>query len=229
MLKNFLILIIAIIPVITSHSGINNYSPDTLTPTDTTKSQKYIKYSPEEIPKLSYQNFVSFLTHKVNDLTLLFGSYRPELKEHSEKKDFGQRLLVFNDKNEIVFTSIGAQDSRSFYPSYFKSDDLSPIFLLVELGDEGGTWGNLVFTISGNTIKYIGSIDLAIPEKNDCELTYYDISEYTEISKSGNKYRFDFKADTITYKPLRSDYEKNINAKEWYYLYDNDTLKLMKK
>ena len=124
--------------------------------------------------------------------------------------------------------SRGALDSRSFNPVFFKLDDHSPIFLLIELGDEGGTWGNDVYTISGNTIKDIGWIDLAIPEKNDFELTFYDISEYTEISKFGNIYRFDFKADTITFDPLGRN-QKNLNAKEWYYLYDNDTLKLIKK
>jgi hypothetical protein len=228
MLRNFLISVIAIIPVINSQSDINKYSHNTVTTTDTTKSQKYFKYNPEKISTISYPNFVSVLTYRVNGLTLLFGRYRTEPKELSEKKDVGRRLLVLNDKNEIVFMSKGAQDSRSFYPVFFKSDDYSPIFLLIEVGDEGGSWGNLVFTISGNNIKDIGSIDLAIPHKQDFELTFYDISEYTEISKFDNMYRFDFKADTIAFDPLGRN-EKNLDAKEWYYLYDNKTLKLMKK
>ncbi|MCK9304341.1 MAG: hypothetical protein M0P27_02970 [Bacteroidales bacterium] len=68
---------------------------------------------------------------------------------------------------------------------------------------------------------------------------FYDICVIPSLSPSGLSRRCSFliNGDRERIEIISSNWiqevidihEKNINAKEWYYLYDNDTLKLMKK
>jgi len=192
------------------------------------KCQEYSIFKVKRISENSYPNFDYLQTFQYNDLTLLFGSYQSEPK-NLPKDDFGGfRLLVINAKGELLFRSKGAGDSQSFSPKFYKFNDSSPVFILVEIGDEGGSWGNNVYSIIGNEVKDVGMIELAKPQSIDGEFSFENIAEFTHIYKLDNSFQFDFNTDSVTYDPNGKN-EKKLDGKKWHYIYDNKTFKLTEK
>jgi len=190
--------------------------------------QEYSKIRVKEIQEKSYPNINYLQTFQYNDLTLLFGSYQSEPKNLSKNDFGGYRLFVMNTKGDLLFRSKGAGDSRSFSPQFYKLNDSSPVFILVELGDEGGSWGNNVYSILGDEVKDIGNLNIAKQKIVDGYFSFINIGEFTQICKIGKSFQFNFHTDSVTYDPNGKD-EKSLDGKKWHYIYDEKTFKLTKK
>lgn len=211
-------------------SGDQKLTPASVYKSDTISKRKlYRQFNLEEAPISSYPNFVkSCGSYKYGNLILLFGHYINEPYSETDKYNCGYRLLAINHKNELIFESYGSGTTRTFYPVFYKLDSKSPILVLVDHSDEGGSWGNQVFSIMDGVVKEIGFIRLAVFHSNGFETILDDISEVMTIEQIGDTLRFDFNADTLEH--ISSDASPHyIKAKDWYYLYDNKTLKLIKK
>lgn len=232
MSKKIILILASAIIVFTSSASL--FSGDKNSParseSDTLSRKKiYKKFDLEKAPDIKYPNFeIDCGSYKYGNLTLLFGRYIIEPYLKTSEYNYGYRLLALNQKNELVFESDGSGDGRTFYPDFYKLDNNSPILILVEISDEGGSGGNLIFSIKNDTIKIIGFINLAVFHSNGFETSMADISEVMTIEQIGDSLRFEFNADTLAHDPLGIN-EIHIKAKDWYYLYDNKTLKLIKK
>jgi hypothetical protein len=192
------------------------------------KSELYRRFEPKNPHNASYPGFeVSRGAYKLSGLTLLFGSYVDDFK-NGTLNDYGFRLIALNAKGEIVFKSSGALDSRSYEPIFFKLDSKSPFFILVENGDESGSYGNNVFSVSDGVIKELGYMELSVFKRQPGEFVYNNIGEVTEIVKRGNSFRFNFNADTIIYDHGGKN-GKYLQAKNSYYLYENNDFKFLEK
>lgn len=185
------------------------------------KTEKYIKFTPSEISSISYPNFDFLATYQYKDLTLLFGSYQ---SEPFPKDDYGNRLIVLDAEKKLIFRSRGAFDSRSFWPDFYKLNDYSPVFMVVEEGDEGGSWGLVIFAIVGQEVKQIGSVRFVIPKNQAFRDFQFDyIGDSTQIYKTDNKYKFDFQVDSVT----NGQYGENVKIikSKLHYIYDNTEYK----
>jgi hypothetical protein len=167
--------------------------------------------------------------YKYDELTYIFGSYSQRPDNLPENDYDGIRLLVIDSDNKMIFRSKGSADSYSLTPTFYMLDNKSPIFILAEIGDEGGSWGNVVFMIQNNRVKSIGNINLAVPKKeDDLTTSVSNIGEFTRIIKKGKEFQFDFDVDTVYFDPLGAN-EKAYDGRKIHYLYDNKSFRLIEK
>lgn len=135
------------------------------------------------------------------------------------KKDWGDKLLLLNNKNEILFTSKGVGDVYLFEPHFYKNKINSKIIIVCQLAYEY-FFGGEVFLYENGKIEYVGNIDI---DGNDEETRLIDI---LKVNEKNDRLVFSFKSDSITYKPANEAIIlKNNNIR---YEYSDKKMKLFK-
>jgi hypothetical protein len=160
------------------------------------------QFQPDTLTDFDYSPFDAFKSYKINGLKLLFGGYNTgdyvsdEVKDsppYNTQNDYGLRLLCFNAEGQEMFRTRGMFDSRSFTPSFFISDDKKQVVILCQTGDEGGSWGAVVFLIKEDKVYRLGSVE----EPYDTEkYSSRDIAYFVTIKRINNILEFSF-PDTL--------------------------------
>lgn len=134
-------------------------------------------------------------------------------------KNWGDKLLLLNNKNEIVFKSNGFGDVYLFQPHFYKNNTNEKIIIVCQLAYEY-YFGGETFLYENGAIEYVGNIDV---EGKYEETNLIDI---LEINEKNDKLIFTFNSDSIIYKPDNEDIMLKNNAIR--YEYKNKEMKLIK-
>ncbi|MCG9791870.1 hypothetical protein [Flavobacterium algicola] len=133
-------------------------------------------------------------------------------------KDWGDKLLLLNAKDEILFKSKGVGDVFLFSPHFYKNTKNDKIIIVCQLGYEY-YFGGEVFLYENGKIEYAGNIDI---DGNDQETSLVNI---LKVNEKENRLIFTFDSDSITYKPgNEAILLKNNNIR---YEYKDKKLKLI--
>ncbi len=187
------------------------------------KSENYsedITYFEFKIDTLTNFKLVGFDVsdaYQIDSNKIVVG-YDQKVNPDSEK-DWGDKLLLLNNKNEILFTSKGVGDVYLFEPHFYKNKINGKIIIVCQLAYEY-FFGGEVFLYENGKIEYVGNIDI---DGNDEETSLIDI---LKVNEKNNRLVFSFKSDSITYKPANEAIIlKNNNIR---YEYSDKKMKLFK-
>lgn len=190
-----------------------------------TKPEKevvYTQFKPDSISGLKIKGFSIDYSFKLNKNKIVVGYYEPidgNITLPDTEKDWGDRLLYLNSKNEIIYKAPGAGDVFQYEPYFYKNKKNDKTLVICQLAYEY-FFGGDVFLIEKGKIKYLGNLDI---EPNNMEKKLTDILKINELN---NDINFTFDSDSLVLKPGSDDIIiKNNNVK---YVYDNKSLKLYK-
>lgn len=182
----------------------------------------YLEFKPDSISNVKIEGFEVISSYSYNQTKFVTGYYNPvngETVAPDTEKDNGQRLLVLNNKNEIIFKGQGAGDTYLYQPHFYKNKIDNKILIVCQLAFEY-FFGGEVFILENNSVKYVGNIDL---EPFDMETS---MTEVLKIHENKNAIHFKFDADSLLLKPGNEDIA--IKNKDTEYIYEKGILKFKK-
>jgi len=183
----------------------------------------YSEYTPERLENIQINKFEAEHTHQLDSYKVVSGNYKPEdgqLVAPDTKTDWGDRLLLLNSKNEIVYKSRGVGDIYLFEPHFYKSNSSNKIIIICQLAYEYA-FGGEAFIFEKGKIERIGRLDI----EGYGEEKY--LTEIVKIYEKDNRLEFTFKSDSLVLEPSSVDIViKNDNVK---YIYKANRLTLEKE
>ena len=159
-----------------NYSGENTYFEFKI---DTLANFKLVGFDVSDAYQIDRNKIVVGYDKKVN----------PDLE-----RDWGDKLLLLNSKDEIIFTSRGVGDVYLFEPHFYKNKINSKIIIVCQLAYEY-FFGGEVFLYENGKIDYVGNIDI---DGNDEETSLIDI---LKVNEKNDRLVFTFDSDSVTYKP----------------------------
>ncbi|WP_131797230.1 hypothetical protein [Chryseobacterium kwangjuense] len=184
------------------------------------KDAVYTEFKPEPIQGLKIKGFNVNAAFTINGNTVAAGSYESvdgNITLPDTEKDWGKRLLLLNNKNEIIYKSPGTGETYLYEPHFYRNSQNGNIIIVCQLAYEY-FFGGDAFLLENGTVKYLGNLDI---ETNNEEKSITDVLKIKE-SKDGITFTFD--ADSLVLKPGNED--KVIKNNQVKYVYDGSSLKL---
>ena len=184
-------------------------------PTTNSENISYFEFKPDTLSKYELTDFDVESAYQFNSKRIVT-AYDQKANPDTEK-NWGDKLLLLNSKNEILFKSDGVGDVYLFEPHFYKNVNNEKIIIVCQLAYEY-FFGGEAFIYSNGQIKYIGNIDI------ESENEERNLINILKINERENRIIFTFNADSIIYKPSKEAIVlKNNNIK---YVYENEKLRI---
>ncbi len=166
---------------------------------------------PEEVQPIVYEEFTPDSSNwqstpeidvsaafELDGFTLVSAFDHLSLNEYVHERDsvngWGDRLFLFNDKNEMLYKSKGVGDPYMYHPHFFRNDVNSKVYIICHLGYE--YWfGADAFLFENGKLNYIGNIDV---EGVYLETMLIDILNIQEMN---DETAFTFDGDSVLLYP----------------------------
>lgn len=179
---------------------------------------RFKRYQPKSIADLVLPDFHVEQAYRIGEYKVVNVYRWNELNEESTSTDWGDRLLLLNTKNEIIFTSLASGDLYLYQPYFFKSNQSSKIIVVCQMGFEYYCGGD-VFIIENGQMSAAGYLNI---EGIDEDKPLVDI---LDIHESDDKLTFTFRADSLIIDP-GGETEHIMNASGIRYEYERGELVL---
>lgn len=188
--------------------------------TELVKDIVYTGFNPEKISNLQVKGFDVEHAFSVEGNRIAAG-YNQSLDGNitlpDTEKDFGKRILMLNNKNEIIYKSHGSGEAYLYEPYFYKNNQNGNIIIVCQQAFEY-FFGGDAFLLEKGTVKYLGNLDIE-PKNEEKKLT-----DVLKIKESSEGIIFTFDTDSLVLKPGSEDIIiKNNHVK---YVYDHQSLKL---
>ncbi len=157
--------------------------------------------------------------YKYQNRKIAIGNYRYTeaggLSSHDSKEDYGLRLLLFNDEDDLLSVSKGCFDIWRLSPVFYSIGDQEGLLILAEMSDEEDR-GVKVYVLTDDTFNYLGQIDLlAYNEGHSISaLPIIDVYRFGE-----HDFEFAFSSEYL-WKVNEADYSfSKVPAEDYSYRY----------
>ncbi|KFF24354.1 hypothetical protein [Chryseobacterium vrystaatense] len=184
------------------------------------KDTVYTEFKPEIIRNLNIKGFDVGHAFSLEGYKIASGNYKPvdgNITLPDTEEDWGNRLLLLNDNNQVTYQSKGFGEAYLYEPYFYKNSQNDNIIIVCQQAFEY-FFGGEAFLFEKGKMKYLGNLDI---EPNNMEIKLTDILKIKE-SKDGITFTFD--SDSLVLQPGSKDRViKNNNVK---YVYDHQSLKL---
>ncbi|MNJ85854.1 hypothetical protein D3C87_33340 [compost metagenome] len=192
-------------------------------PEEEKKEIQYREFQPDTVSGIALKGFDTEASYQINSLYFLIGNYEyPDGKivYPNTEADWGDRLLVLDNKRQIRYQSKGSGDLYLFEPHFYKNRQNDKIFILCQ-GAFEYYCGADVFLFENKQIKHLGVIDLS---GKDMETSLIDI---VQINENNNKTVFSFNSDSLIFSP-GGEQESLIKNNNLCYIYNGKTFKFVR-
>ena len=188
---------------------------------DGIKTISYSQIHPKKLENLQLDKFHVDQAYDLNGQKILTGNYISEKEPHSTSGsepqfDWGDRLLLLDSKNKIVFQSLGFGDLYLFEPHFYRAKASNKIIIICQKAFEY-PFGGEVFILEESTIKHIGTLDIEGNEEGKF------LTDLVAIQETGNSLVFSIKSNQLTLNPGKDSSTKVTNA---IYVYQGNQLVL---
>jgi len=188
------------------------------------KRSSYSEFKPQKVNNIQIDGFSINQAFQIGSFKVLSGNFEPvEVKTVAPdtEQDWGNRLLLLNGENEMVYKSQGVGDVYLYEPHFYKSDESNKVLIICQLAYEYPFGGDAFIFENGNIIN-IGTLDVEGYSEDQDEEAY--IANIVEINEKSGVLEFTFKSDSLVVEPGSKDrIIKNNNVK---YIYKNNRLVL---
>ncbi|SFU20265.1 hypothetical protein SAMN04489724_0282 [Algoriphagus locisalis] len=186
---------------------------------DGLETKSYSQIHPKKLTNFQIEQFEVEQAYELNGQKIITGNYKPEKGSHytsstESQFDWGDRLLMLDSENDVVFQSLGFGDLYLFEPHFYQAKASNKIIIICQKAFEY-PFGGEVFILEESSIKHIGTLAI---EGNE-EGKY--LTERLDIQEIDNSLVFSLKSDQLTLKPGEESSTQVSNA---IYVYQGDQL-----
>ncbi len=182
----------------------------------------FSEFHPQKLDGLQLGNFDVNHAFELDNFKYVSGNYQPEdgqIASPDTETDWGDRLLMLDESNKIVYQSEGIGDAYLFEPHFYKSDASNNTIIICQMAIEY-PFGGEAFILEKGTIKHLGTLDI----EGDGEKY---LTEIITIIEWNDSIEFTFKSDKLVLGPGSENVTiANDNVR---YVYRNNELILKTK
>jgi len=181
----------------------------------------YSEFHPQKLDSIQIDNFQVGQVNIIGKHKIASAFYQTRDKQKIDtEKDWGDKLLMLDASNKIVYESHGVGDPYLFEPHFYKSKTSNKIIIICQLAFEY-PFGGEAFIVENGKIDYIGTLNIEAYDEN---FQNY-LTEVVEIKENATGIEFTLKSDKLVIKPgSKGETIINNNLK---YVYKNNELKLL--
>lgn len=188
----------------------------------TENKAEYHQFKADTLTNLNIPGFEILASYQLKNLKIAEGYYKPVdgiMVAPDTERDQGRRLLILNNKNEIISKSKGVGEVYLNQPYFYKNNANDNILIVCQLAYEY-YFGAEAYLLQNDRLKYIGNIDI---ESKNMEISLIEILRINENKKI---ITFSFDSDSILLKP--GDKDELVRNNNLRYEYDYKTFRLKK-
>ncbi|WP_186754057.1 PA3715 family protein [Echinicola salinicaeni] len=183
------------------------------------ETKSYSKIHPRKLENFQLDKFEVDQAYELNGQKIITGNYIPEKGKHDtssdeSQSDWGDRLLILDSANNVVFQSHGHGDYYLFEPHFYKTEVSNKIIIICQKAFEY-PFGGEVFILEKERIKHIGTLDIEGTEEGQY------LTEKVDIQEIGNSLVFAIKSNQLVLKPGEEFSTQVTNA---IYVYQGNQL-----
>lgn len=182
----------------------------------------FSEYDPEKLEGIHIDRFDVDHAYQLEAFKIAAGSYKPEngrTVAPDTETDWGDRLLMLDASNKIVYQSKGIGDAYLFEPHFYKSNASDKVIIICQMAFEY-PFGGEAFILENGTLKSMGTLEI---EPHDENLDNY-LTDVLEINEIEGSLVFALKSEEVILKPGSEDTLKS--NKNVIYVYQNNELAL---
>lgn len=190
-------------------------------------AQKSENFLPFTAPKTSVKikNFEVMEAFQIGKKKIVSGHYIYDAENEKftppdNESDYGRRILVLDEKNQVEFRSKGAMDTMGLQLFFYKNNK-GKIIILRTLAFEYQIGGD-AFLFENDKVKEIGYMDISPTEE---EVAFEKIIKITEKNQ---QIIFSFTAPKLILNPGGKN-EKIVKNNNIHYIFENGKLTLYPK
>lgn len=177
----------------------------------------YMEFTPDSLTNFKLVGFDVDHAYQLG-LNKIVAGYDQKV-EQGDGKNWGDKLLLLNNKDEILFKSKGMGDVYLFEPHFYRNTVNNKIIIVCQLAFEY-FFGGEAFLYENGKVEYLGNIDV------EGKFEETNLTDILKVNENNNGLVFTFESDSINYKPGNEDIIlKNNNIR---YEYKDKKLKLIK-
>ncbi len=183
---------------------------------------KHHQFKADTLTNLNIPGFEILASYQLKNVKIAEGYYKPVdgiMVAPDTERDQGRRLLILNNKNEIISKSKGVGAVYLNQPYFYKNNANENILIVCQLAYEY-YFGAEAYLLKKDHLKYIGNVDI---ESKSMEIPLIDILRIKENKKI---ITFSFNSDSILLKP--GDKDELVKNNNLRYEYDYKTFRLKK-
>lgn len=185
------------------------------------ETKSYSQIHPRQLTNFQLDKFEVNQAYELNGQKIITGNYIPEKGSYYNSStetqfDWGNRFLLLDSENDLVFQSPGFGDLYQFEPNFYQAKTLDKIIIICQKAFEY-PFGGEVFILAGSTVKHIGT--LAIEGKEGDKF----LTEMVDIQEIDNSLVFAIKSNQLVLKPGEEFSTQVTNA---IYVYQGKQLTL---
>ncbi|SHH60136.1 PA3715 family protein [Winogradskyella jejuensis] len=178
----------------------------------------YFRFQPQKIIQPNIPNFHVDNSYQLGASKIVTGHYKPvdgQIVAPDTESDWGDRLLVIDANNEIIFKSVGVGDAYGFEPHFYKNNTNDKTIIICQLSFEY-PFGGEAFLFDNGTTRYMGTLNIEGYDIEQSGEKY--LTEIVKINERDTIIAFTFKADSLVLNPGGKDQIiiKNDNVKYVY-------------
>ncbi|WP_297335026.1 hypothetical protein [Algoriphagus sp.] len=162
-------------------------------------TKSYSQIHPRKLTNFQIDQFEVDQAYELNGQKIITGNYTSEkdslyTSTNENQFDRGDRLLMLDSENDIVFQSLGFGDLYLFEPHFYRAKTSDKTIIICQKAFEYPSGGE-VFILEKSTIKHIGT--LAIEGNEEGKF----LTDLVDIQETGNSLVFSIKSDQLTLNP----------------------------
>ncbi|MFX0558081.1 hypothetical protein ACOCEA_14870 [Maribacter sp. CXY002] len=184
----------------------------------------YSEFHPKKLDNIQIDRFHIEQAFEVNGYKIVAGNFEPVNGQNvapDTENDWGDRLLMLDSTNNIVYKSQGVGDVYRYDPHFYEVDGSDKIIIICQLAFEY-PFGGEAFILENGILMYMGRLDIEGYYEEDDGKYMVDIIEIKEVN---NAIEFTFKTEQLLLGPGTEDEViTNNNAR---YVYKNKELSLL--
>lgn len=183
--------------------------------------KSYPQIHPQKLENFQLDKFHVDLAYEFNGRKIITGNYIPEKGKHytsstESQFDWGDRLLLLDSANNLVFQALGFGDFYLFDPHFYTTEASNKIIIICQKAFEY-PFGGEVFILEDDTIQHIGTLDIEGVEEEKF------LTDIVNIQEIDNSLVFAIKSNYLALKPGEEFSTKVSNA---IYVYQSNQLVL---
>lgn len=222
--------LIFLVPIITSSCSVTfeqRGNQDTQISDKQSEKIEYYEFQPYTVPIPVLNGIDLEYAYQIGSNKIVTGYYgstdNGELSKQDSESDWGHRLFLLSDREEVLYKSVGVGDVYLFEPHFYKNGKNNKVVIICQLAFEY-FFGGEVFLLENGKVQYIGNLNVeSFNKANEDEC----LTDIVLVNEGNNQLSFKFNSDSLIINPGSIDEEINFND-DLQYVFENQEFRLKK-
>lgn len=158
----------------------------------------------EEIENFKIVGVEVFRAFRIGNQKIAAGVYSAAENESwyrdESENDWGDRLFLLNNKDEVLHRTKGVGDLYRFEPHFYKNDSNNRVVIICQLAFEY-CFGGEIYVWENGALFHLGNLNVESGDEEQC------LVDVVQVQEENGQFKFTFESDKLIIDPGGDTYE----------------------